>query len=439
MKYIYTLLFALSITAINPWGFLRGEIWTGPKVFLVLLISLTNLLILWKEREFVKFDKHEKISFLLWQVFLGIGLLSTLQSPFPLRSLFGQEQMGDGWLYWLIIATFTLSNTLVLKLYPNLFRCQLNGLLIGGIILAISIYPQVIDWKIDYTVTMGQVIKENILASTIFQNQQPIGLYSHRGHAAFVLAAISVLFLVSWQEKWLGAVPTTMALIVMIPALVLTQTRAGVLALLGASVYLLGRRYYKLLITAFLGGLLIVLLLGSQRQIDNLPGIKQMTSDRIYLWELSLKGISIRPLLGWGMNGFGIAYPFVFSEREKPQVVNLGDLSFDYIGKNGQVRSRIIPTYKVHNLILDMTLSVGVLGMLSYTALFGFYWWRGMLTPSRERSVPSGVRIATVIICYFIFTFTWFECAQFTHLVWWALSLWRASHFPFGSQSAQYQ
>ncbi|MBE9228499.1 hypothetical protein IQ264_24075 [Phormidium sp. LEGE 05292] len=27
----------------------------------------------------------------------------------------------------------------------------------------------------------------------------------------------------------------------------------------------------------------------------------------------------------------------------------------------------------------EPTLSVGVLGMLSYAALFGFYWWRGML------------------------------------------------------------
>ncbi|KYC39137.1 hypothetical protein WA1_34790 [Scytonema hofmannii PCC 7110] len=41
-------------------------------------------------------------------------------------------------------------------------------MVIGGVVLAISIFLQVIDWKIDYTATMGQLFRENILASTIF-------------------------------------------------------------------------------------------------------------------------------------------------------------------------------------------------------------------------------------------------------------------------------
>lgn len=91
--------------------------------------------------------------------------------------------MGDGLLYWLLIAIFTLSNNLLLKLHPELFRSQLQGLIIGGVILALSIFPQVINWRIDYTATSGQLFQSHILASTIFKNHQPIGLYSHRGHA----------------------------------------------------------------------------------------------------------------------------------------------------------------------------------------------------------------------------------------------------------------
>ncbi|MEA5550835.1 hypothetical protein VB713_07580 [Anabaena cylindrica UHCC 0172] len=30
--------------------------------------------------------------------------------------------------------------------------------------------------------------------------------------------------------------------------------------------------------------------------------------------------------------------------------------------------------------------------------------------------------IEAVVIVYLAFTLTWFECAQFTHLAWWALS-----------------
>ncbi|VXD25190.1 hypothetical protein PL8927_840008 [Planktothrix serta PCC 8927] len=50
MKHLYTLLLALSVILINPWGDNRGEIWTYPKIFAVLLITLLNLSILWTER-----------------------------------------------------------------------------------------------------------------------------------------------------------------------------------------------------------------------------------------------------------------------------------------------------------------------------------------------------------------------------------------------------
>jgi hypothetical protein len=51
MTYLYTLLFSLSIILINPWGASRGSIWTQPKVFVVLLITLLNLAILSEEKE----------------------------------------------------------------------------------------------------------------------------------------------------------------------------------------------------------------------------------------------------------------------------------------------------------------------------------------------------------------------------------------------------
>lgn len=147
-------------------------------------------------------------------------------SPFPLRSLFGQNEMGDGWLYWLLIAAFTLSNTLVLRHCLSIAIPQIQGLLIGGVILALSIFPQVLNWKIDYTVTTAQLLRENILVSTIFQAQQPIGLYSHRGHAAFVLAAVVILAIVAWQQRWISDRKFIISLVLIIPALLLTQTRA---------------------------------------------------------------------------------------------------------------------------------------------------------------------------------------------------------------------
>ncbi len=415
MNRLYTLLFSLSIILINPIGAMRGEIWTQPKVFAISLICILNFLILWSDRENLKLPQSCKISRLLWEIFLGIGLIATLASPFPWRSLFGQEQMGDGLLYWLLIAIFTLSNSLLLRLHPELARSQLQGLVIGGVILALSIFPQAINWRIDYTATTGQLIQDNILRSTIFQNQQPIGLYSHRGHASFVLAAVAIMTFVGWQWQWIDTPKAAIASILIIPALLLTQTRAGLLALLAASIYLLGRQHYKLLVSATLVCLLVIGITTSTRQINNFPLIKQITSDRVYLWEMANYGISQRPLLGWGMNGFGAAYPNVRHSRTIAKVTRLGDFSFDYQDKNGQMQTRQLPTTKAHNLILDTTLSVGLLGMASYLGLLGWCLWRVIKSPYRG--------IEAVFIAYLVFTFTWFECAQFTHLAWWSLSI----------------
>ena len=402
----------------------------------VLLICLLNFSVLWEERKALTLPRIWKISLVLWALFLGIGLLSTLHSPFPLRSLVGQNQMGDGWLYWLVIASFTLSNALLLRLHPELLLHQLVGLLIGGVIVAFSVFPQVIDWHIDYTATTGQLIRKNILASTIFQNQQPIGLYSHRGHAAFVLAVAFVLALVALQWKWISPRLTAAFLIPIVAALLLTQTRAAIVALVVAITYWayrssVSQRYRRVLLCAALVSLLFVGAVSVGRQVHTIDrfkfspatkAIRYLSSDRAGLWEQSLRGISKRPLFGWGFDGFGTAYPYV-STQSIPKVVHLGDFSFDYLGNNGQLHTMQIPTAKAHNLILDTTLSVGILGLLSYLILIAF---------AIKLIIQSSCRgIEAVAIAYFAFTFTWFECAQFAHLAWWALSLWGVSDERF--------
>lgn len=186
------------------------------------------------------------------------------------------------------------------------------------------------------------------------------------------------------------------------------------LALLIATAYLLGRKYYKLLIPVALVCLVVIGITTSTRQIAGLPAIKQITSDRIYLWQLSGLGIVQRPLLGWGFDGFGIAYPYIYNQKWTPRIVQLNEFSFDYVNKEGQVGTKPIISSKAHNLILDAILSVGVAGMLCYGALLSFCLWRVMLSSSRGMEV--------VAYCYLLFTLTWFECAQFTYLAWWALS-----------------
>lgn len=416
MKTLYTILFSLSIILINPWGSSRGLIWTSPKVLIIWLIVGVNLALLWEQRKALTIPRQWKISLILWTIFLSIGAISTLQSPFPLTSFLGQDQMGDGWLYWLLIATFTLSNSLLLTIHPQLINSQLKGLLIGGMILSLSIFPQIIDWRIDYTATMGQIIRADVNASSIFQGQQPIGLYSHRGHAAIVLALIIITALVGWFSRFITTKLTVITLALTVPALLLTSTRSAILALMVASAYLLRGKYYKIVAGIVPIAIIAIAIMTVTRPLDwSKPSIAQIMSSRSPMWTLSARGIKKRPLFGWGFDGFGIAYPYIRNRQVTPIVVNLDEFTYDYINIKAEISTREIPTYKAHNWILDTTLSVGILGLLAGIALWGYY-----VCLAQNSSLRG---IEAVAIAYLIFTFTWFDCAQYAHIAWWTMSL----------------
>lgn len=414
MKNLYTLLYAFSLILINPWGGSRGEIWTQPKVFVVLLIVLSNLSFLWEERKLLTFSRQWKICLILWGVFLTVGAISTLNSPFPERSFWGQDQMGDGWLYWLLISIFSLSNRLLLKLHPELFLSQMRGLLIGGAVVAVSVFPQVVNWQIDYTATSGQSIAHDVLASTIFRGQQPIALFSHRGHAAIVLTLTAVICAVGWKWKLINDRTSTLILFIILPALLFTNTRTAILSLIIALFYLLGWQYYKLMIAVIALGLVAISAMTFTRPLDwNRVSVAQVMSSRSPLWELAVRGIQKRPLFGWGFNGFGIAYPFVANPNKVPEIVNLGQFSYDYLDINGQIRTEKIPSYKAHNWILDTAISTGILGVIASFALWGYCLHCAIVSLNTD--------ISAMAIGYLTFILPWFECAQYAQVLWWAL------------------
>ncbi|MHC5823162.1 MAG: O-antigen ligase family protein, partial [Nostoc sp.] len=159
MNKLTIILFTLSIILINPWGLDKGSIWSQPKILIIELICILNLFIISHHK--LHLSKALKLAALLWGLFIMIGAIATINSPEPMRSLLGQSTAKDGLLYWGLIAIFTLSNALVLKLKPELAKHQLLGLVIGGLILGFSIFPQVFNWHIDYTATSQQLFKSH--------------------------------------------------------------------------------------------------------------------------------------------------------------------------------------------------------------------------------------------------------------------------------------
>ena len=74
---------------------------------------------------------------------------------------------------------------------------------------------------------MGKIIIVDVLASSIFQGQQPIGLYSQMGHAAIVLALIVITAIFGWFRRFTTNKFTAITLILTVPALLLTSTRSA--------------------------------------------------------------------------------------------------------------------------------------------------------------------------------------------------------------------
>ena len=429
---LYSLLFALSLVLINPWGIQRGDIWTQPKLLAMQLITTCNswVLLHHQRQGRLTIPLTWKVGSGFWLLFLGVGLTATLLSPFPLRSLWGQTTLGDGWVYWVLLAAFVLSNALVLHVAPTLLRPQLYGLLIGGVIVALSIFPQVFDWRIDYTATSGLVSLSNphMLESTVWQKQMPIGLYSNRGHTAFVLAAVGLLTLLGWRWGWVRTLPATAICILASTGLLYTQVRGGELALLVGLAYLW---YYsdtprRWIMQGYKAKLFLTSCLFAVVTLLYLKNLEHFSSGRFHLWQLSLKGIAKRVLWGWGFDGFGIAFPFVanwtgthkgylLEKVAVAQILKLDDFTFDYQGIDGKLHTGILIANKAHNLLLDTTLSVGVLGLLCY----GLLWWFFLKCTLRTALVG----IEAVAIAYLVYTFTWYESAQFSHLAWWVLSV----------------
>lgn len=113
---------------------------------------------------------------------------------------------------------------------------------------------------------------------------------------------------------------------------------------------------------------------------------------RKIIWQMGFEAWQERPLLGWGLENFNIPFAKYF----KPSLPPTGDVWYD----------------RVHNIVLDVLVSSGILGLLSYLAIFGvaiFALFRTIpkIQESRNLFFPLGTIV--LLITYFIQNFFVFD------------------------------
>ena len=256
LGFVYGLLFALSLVLINPWATSFGGIWTTPKVYVLIFLVLLTWSVLfglgirniWQKSSKQSADRPPSpwrwnVALGLWLAFLASGMVTVYLSPVTFRSaLTAQNEMGNGWVYWAWSAALVCGNALVLRRYPQLFKAQLYGLLAGGVLSALAVFLQSVNWTLDFTATSGQVLgSSKMLRSGIPQGWMPIGLTSIRGHVGFIVAALAVLVLVCLVRGWLTKRVAWPLYAMFLACVYLTSTRGAQLAFVIGMLYLLVR------------------------------------------------------------------------------------------------------------------------------------------------------------------------------------------------------
>ena len=119
----------------------------------------------------------------------------------------------------------------------------------------------------------------------------------------------------------------------------------------------------------------------------------QTFGGRFVVWEDAWKGFSDRPLLGWGLENFEIAFT-----KNYPSCLGSsncgGDIWYD----------------RAHNIVFDTLVATGILGLLSYFGIFAASFWSlGRQFLNKNINFWTGGIFSVVLISYFLQNLTVFD------------------------------
>ena len=444
----FALVFAFA--GINPWGGGHEGVWNAPREGGMALFALAALagVLLERRGRGLSVGGGALLALLASAGFLLAGAASTLLSPQPIWSWTGYPSVGDGLRFWALGVAFAWAVFLALETRVLSPRGLFGALLLALGLHALAVFPQVVDWKLDYTQTQGQTYvrcfdrertdcyeNPNATASGIYRGQMPIGLTSHRGHAAGVLALLGLVA----AGLYLRSPRPGLLLLFGLGALALwfTQTRGGWLALWGTLAPLaLGLTWKRpgrlrpalalFLVGALSYGLYLALGQMGVQEPRRFPELgasfaeaNAYSSGRLELWRKALAALPLRPWLGWGFDGYARASPhavdwngedrrFVPAALSLPVRLVQGEDRLFYLEDPTGLRLLAPAPYaKAHNLFLDLLLSVGVLGGAAY-----LLWLGAALRQASWAKLPFALAVAG----YLLYGLTWYDSVHVTPL-----------------------
>jgi O-antigen ligase len=312
---------------------------------LVLLIigGLLFLLAKHKELKFVK-ERFSTTGAKLVFAMLFVIFLATVLSPQRLNSVWGTYERGLGLVQWLSLGSFF--GLLLLFLNEKWLKRGLFLLLSSGSVVSLYGLLQALGWDPIFSNYNTDYLEGRI--------------FSTMGNPDFLAQFLAPLILIATLWFWKSRnLLLLVPLGLMVPALVLTESRASFLALiisLGLFAVLLVKQKKKLilpfmvLIGMFFLGTSLEVPLFDRFQIT--PENYRSMESRLLIWDVAVQAIVEQPILGLGPDNFGVR----FHEYMEPR--------FYYVEDHLHISAD-----RAHNELLEMGLIGGLPLMALYLAL----------------------------------------------------------------------
>ncbi len=340
------------------------------------------------------FDKQyrPKFSWMLGSIaiFVAVLLAADIFAVAPMKALWSNFERMDGWvtqihllMYFFVLGSMFKSE----KNWLAFFRTSLGASFIM-VILAISQWlktgEQRVDTTLGNTIYVAVYFLFNFFIALILLYKEmvkngikEIGTFFSRGSVyIYGISAILSLFGI-WR----------------------TGTRGAIVGLFGgfilsAIIIAIFEKENKLIKKSAVAGIVIILILiGGFFAVKNADFVKKSSTlnrlasiswsntdqGRQIIWPMALKGFKEKPILGWGQDGFN----YVFNKYYDVRMYN-HEQWFD----------------RAHDMPLDIMVAAGILGLISYLAMFGIavmlIWKR-----RKEFGITQSALLVGLLAAYF--------------------------------------
>lgn len=317
--------------------------------------------------------------------FVAIGI-STIFSVDPLRSWWGNQERMNGLFTLLHFFAWLTMTTGVLRTWPQWQKLLKYQVVLSVIMAAVSMlqkpFPRLLLFQ------AGPRI------GGLLDNPIYMGAYQ-----IFNLFFITLLWLkgATRREKIWYAIAAVCDII----AFALTQSRGALVGLAaGIAVFAVSyalmtpnRKAKRFTLAAAMLCFVAYGVLFSLRNtefIQSTPlarftSFSSATTTRFIAWKIAWQGFVERPLTGWGFDAFHV----LFNEKYNPQSLRFGyyETWFD----------------RSHNTIMDILAMTGILGLITFVAIFGSLFWLVIRARKRGWNDPALTAVLLALpVAYFV-------------------------------------